>query len=166
MLRRFEDSDFADVHQYASDPEVTRYQSWGPNDEDATREFIRRSIDSFDPSEGDDAEFAIVDRVTDRVIGGCGFHARRKPFREFEIGWTLNRAFWRRGVGTEAVSAVVKFAFSTRKAHRLFALIDSENVASVALAEKLKFVREGLQSRDTLIRGVWRDTLIFARLEP
>ena len=164
LLRRFEESDFEDVHQYGSDPKVTRYQFWGPNDETATREFIRRSIETFAPPGGDDVEFAIVDRETSRVIGGCGIHARRKPFREFEIGWTLNRAFWRRGVATEAASALMDFAFSFRRAHRLFALIDVENVASIALAERLGFLREGRQSRDTLVRGEWRDSLVYARL--
>lgn len=50
------------------------------------------------------------------------------------------------------------------KAHRLYAQIDTENAASIALAEKLGFSREGHQRLDTLIRGEWRDTLIYARL--
>jgi [ribosomal protein S5]-alanine N-acetyltransferase len=80
------------VHSYACDPEFTRYQSWGPNDEDATREFIRRSAETFDFEAGDDLEFAIVDRESSRVLGGCGIHARRKQFREYEIGWTISRS--------------------------------------------------------------------------
>lgn len=166
LLRRFAESDFSDVHEYASDPEVTQFQSWGPNDEAATRGFIRRSAEAFDLETGDDLEFAIVDREASRVLGGCGIHARRKEFREYEIGWTINRAFWRRGIATEAATAVVDFAFSMRKAHRLYALVDAKNVASRALGEKLGFTQEGHQVRDTLIRGEWRDTLVYARLEP
>ena len=165
LLRPFEEADFNDVHDYAQDPEVTRYQSWGPNDADETREFLRRSIDAFESLDGEDLEFAIVERSSSKVIGGCGIHARRKQFREYEIGWTLSKAFWRRGFGTEAVLALIEFAFSVRNAHRLYALIDAENIASVALSEKLGFVREGHNRSDTLIRGEWRDTLVFALLE-
>ncbi len=166
MLRRFEASDFDDVHKYAQDPEVTLYQSWGPNSEDDTREFLRRSHDSFDSANGDDVEFAIVDRDCAKVVGGCGIHARRKQFREFEIGWTLNPAYWRRGVGTECGRRLVDFAFANRNVHRLYALVDVENVASIALAEKLGFIREGRQVSDTLVRGKWRDTFVYAQLEP
>lgn len=166
LLRSFEESDFSDVHTYACDKEVTRYQSWGPNNEAATREFIRGSAEAFKINTSDDLEFAIVDRETSRVIGGCGIHARRKAFREYEIGWTLNRHFWRRGIATEAVTAIVDLAFSTRDVHRLYALVDLQNIASRALAEKLGFTQEGHLARDTLIRGEWRDTLIYGRLEP
>lgn len=165
ILRPFEVGDFDDVHEYASDAEVTRYQSWGPNDESSTREFLERSRAALEEPSPVDYEFAIVDRSTSRVIGGCGVHVRRKPFREFEIGWTLHKANWRRGFGTEAVSSLVEYAFERLGAHRLYALIDSRNEASIALARKLAFVQEGHQRLDSLIQGEWRDTLIFARLE-
>ena len=118
LLRSFETTDFDDVHHYAQDPEVTRYQFWGPNDENETREFIQRSIDTFQPIEGDDVEFAIVEQSSDTVLGGCGVHARRKPFREYEIGWTLNKAYWRRGIATEAVSALIGPCTSSPSARR------------------------------------------------
>jgi len=57
-----------------------------------------------------------------------------------------------------------RIRLSVVKAHRLYAQIDTENAASIALAEKLGFSREGHQRLDTLIRGEWRDTLIYARL--
>jgi len=164
VLRRFEDTDFGDVHVYARDAEATRYQSWGPNDESQTREFLKRSREAFQPPDCDDLEFAIVERASQTVIGGCGIHSRRKPYREYEIGWTISKSFWRRGYGTESTNALIEYAFSVVKAHRLYAQIDTENAASIALAEKLGFSREGHQRLDTLIRGEWRDTLIYARL--
>jgi len=165
ILRPFEADDFEDVHEYARDAEVVRYQSWGPNEESDTREFLERSMSAFEASEPVDFEFAIVERATSRVIGGCGVHVRRKLFREFEVGWTLHKAHWRRGVGTEAVSNLVAHAFEVLGAHRLYALIDSRNEASIALAKKLEFVQEGHQRLDSLIHGEWRDTLVFGRLE-
>lgn len=40
ILRPFTESDFHLVHPHASDPEISRYMDWGPNDEAATREFL------------------------------------------------------------------------------------------------------------------------------
>jgi len=164
LPRCFEEADFEDVHVYAQDAEVTLYQSWGPTAENQTRDFLARSRDAFQPPDADDLEFAIVERASRTVIGGIGIHSRRRPFRDYEIGWTLAKSCWRRGIGTEAATALIDYAFSVVGAHRLHAQIDKDNVASIALAQKLVFLREGHQRLDTLIHGEWRDTLIYARL--
>lgn len=44
VLRDFEEADWEAVHCYASDPEVVRYMSWGPNTEEDTRGFIQRKL--------------------------------------------------------------------------------------------------------------------------
>ena len=123
ILRPFKASDFEDVHHYSQDPEVTRYQSWGPNSETDTREFIRVSSEAFETPNIGDFELAIVLRSSDSVIGGCGLHERRKAFREYETGWTLSKSHWRHGIGTEAVSALIDFAASQLEAHRVYAEI-------------------------------------------
>ena len=58
LLRPFRESDFADVHEYQSDPEVVRLLRWGPNTPPQTRSFLRRAItgtrapDTSRPSSG------------------------------------------------------------------------------------------------------------------
>ncbi len=164
LLRPFEESDFEAVHRYARDPQVSRFVSWGPNSEDETRAFLARARGSNLETNGGDFELALVVRESRRVIGGCGLHARRSELREFEIGWTLNPEFWRRGFGSEAARALARFAFRDLNAHRLYALIGPENTASVRLAEKVGFRREGHQRLDRLVRGQWRDSLVFGLL--
>jgi ribosomal-protein-alanine N-acetyltransferase len=44
LLREFQRTDWREVHEYASDPQVVRFMSWGPNTEEETRGFILRSI--------------------------------------------------------------------------------------------------------------------------
>ena len=39
ILRPFREADFSDVHEYASDPEVTRFLRWGPNPASETLRF-------------------------------------------------------------------------------------------------------------------------------
>ncbi len=164
ILRPFRASDFEQVHAYASDPSVTQFQYWGPNSEKATREFLDRAQAWLDVPNPQNFEFAIVVRDEERVIGGCGVQVRRAAFRDYEIGWTLSRDYWRRGIGTEAARALIDFAIQQLDAHRLYALIGSENLASVMLAEKLGFRREGEQKSDSLVRGEWRDSFVYALL--
>ena len=165
LLRPFDESDFDAVHDYGSDPNVTRYQGWGPNSEADTRSFIQRSIRAMQTPESGEIVFAIVEQASSRLVGGCGLTVRGRQSRVFEIGYTLNPNFWRRGIGSEAVEHLMAFAFDTLAAHRIFALIDPENRASIALIERLGFRLEGHQKSDTLIRGEWRDTLVYAVLE-
>ena len=45
-LREFEETDWQEVHIYASDPKVVHFMDWGPNAEEETKAFISRSISS------------------------------------------------------------------------------------------------------------------------
>lgn len=81
-----------------------------------------------------------------------------------EIGYILARAHWGTGIAREAVSAVIDRLFAEGQ-RRVFADTDPENVASIALLERLGFQREGL------LRGEWethigvRDSVILGLLE-
>ena len=166
VLRPFDVDDFDAVHSWATDDLVTRYTPWGPNSDDDTRGFLDRAIAGARDPDMHYSEFAIVERDSGRVVGGCGLSGRRMQFREYEIGWTVNREFWRCGIATEAGQIAIQYAFSDLKAHRLYATIDAENEPSIGVARKLEFQEEGYLRRDMLIRGEWRDSRLFARLEP
>lgn len=165
-LRELEASDFEAVHRYASDPEVTRFMTWGPNDADATHAFLARARAAASASPRRAWELAVVAREDGALVGSCGAYLRRADRREWEIGYVLARPWWRRGLGTEAVGALAHFVFETLEAHRLFATVDPANVASARLLRRLGFRLEGHQRADTPVRGTWRDSLVFARLEP
>ena len=63
----------------------------------------------------------------------------------------------RRGYATEALELVVRFAFGKLKLHRIEANIQPDNVASLALARRAGFQREGYSPRYLKIGGRWRD---------
>lgn len=46
VLREFEESDWQAVHEYASDPEVVAYVTFGPNTEQESKDFISRVINA------------------------------------------------------------------------------------------------------------------------
>ena len=56
---------------------------------------------------------------------------------EIEIGWTLRRSFWGRGLATEAASAAVATAFELLSPGRLISLIAPANERSAAVAGRL-----------------------------
>lgn len=73
-----------------------------------------------------------------------------RPFRdrvdEYEIGWHLAAAHWRKGYATEIAKAAISYAHAHRLP-RLVALIDPANTASLRVAEKAGMRFEGLSDR-------------------
>ena len=166
ILREFEDADFSDVHRYASDLRVVEHLSWGPNSETDTRNFITKAIHHRQASPRREFEFAVVLRATGRIIGGCSLCARGQPENATcEIGYCFLHEVWGHGYGAEAVEALVNFGVSETGVHRIFATIDLDNPASTRLVERLGFRREGVMRQDAFVRGVWKDSLIYALLD-
>ena len=62
---------------------------------------------------------------------------------------------------TQALGAVIEFAFSTLRLHRIEADVDPGNTASLALLEKLGFQREGLFRERWRVHGQWQDSVML-----
>lgn len=60
-----------------------------------------------------------------------------------EIGWRLNRSAWGKGYGTEAAQPFVSYALEGIGLPEIVADIDSRNVASHRIAEKIGMKRVG-----------------------
>jgi RimJ/RimL family protein N-acetyltransferase len=170
-IRELEASDFPAVHRYAADPRVVEYLWWGPNSEEDTRTFIDKARNERRRSPRLDFDFAVAMQRSSpmsrpgAVIGGCSLHTRGKPdYRTCEIGYCFIPETWRQGYATETLVALLDFAFMTAGLHRVFALVDPDNGASARLLERLGLRQEGHMQRDTLIRGKWHDSLIYATL--
>jgi [ribosomal protein S5]-alanine N-acetyltransferase len=165
VIRDLTPGDFDNVHEYACDPVVTRYLSWGPNTEQDTREFLVRVAREASKQPRRNYELAVAYRDTDSVVGVCGLLSRAQDYSEFEIGYCFKRDAWGRGIATEVVRALLPFAFEHLCAHRVYARVDPDNPPSARVLERLGFRREGQLRKDTLVRGEWRDSMIYALLE-
>ena len=56
---------------------------------------------------------------------------------EVEVGWTLDRPFWGRGLATEGARAAVQAVFGHLEVDRVISLIHPDNHRSAAVAERL-----------------------------
>jgi [ribosomal protein S5]-alanine N-acetyltransferase len=91
----------------------------------------------------------------------------RGPFHSAMLGYTIDAACEGRGLMSEALRAVIAEAFGPRLAlHRIQANARIENRRSLALLERLGFVREGLARNYLYIDGAWRDHVMTALLNP
>lgn len=79
-----------------------------------------------------------------------------------EVGYWLGRAFWGRGIATDALRVATGHAFSTLGMHRVFAVPYVRNVASHRVLEKAGYVREGTLRRSAIKDGVLLDQHLYA----
>jgi ribosomal-protein-alanine N-acetyltransferase len=164
LLRDFRDGDFDAVHDYAVDPEVSRFMPWGPNRPEETREFLRRTLAAQEDWPRLDFNLAIELVEAATVIGSISLHLYDAANRTVEVGYCIHRAYWRRGIVSEAARAMLGAAFGPVDAHRVVATCDVRNVGSFGVMEAVGMRREGRFLRDRLIKGEWRDTYLYALL--
>lgn len=165
ILREFEEADFGPMHAYASDPEVSKYETWGPNSELDTKIYLD-SILSYklnDPRK--DFELAVELKATGLLIGACSIHVVDSEAREGYIGYCYNKEYWNKGYASEAAKAIVGFGFKSLNLHRIYATCDPNNIGSSKVLGKIGMKKEGHLREHKLQRGKWRDSFLYSILE-
>lgn len=165
ILREYVESDWEQVHLYSSDPEVSRYMIWGPNTEQDTKAFVVRVLNKQKEKPRTEYELAVVLKATGKVVGGIGLRLRNERKKDADIGYCFHRDMWGKGVGSEAAAAMLKLGFEHFGLHRIWATCDVENPGSAGVMRKNGMKEEAHFRRDELIKGQWRDTLLYAILE-
>jgi [ribosomal protein S5]-alanine N-acetyltransferase len=161
VLREFRVADVQDVHVYASDPEVSRFTDWGPSSAAETYERVvaRAGLGI----EGDDVySWAVTLRGEDRVIGSAEVRIVSREHQRADFGYVFAREVWGRGLATETTLLLRETAFGMLGIHRLYATCHPDNAASVRVLEKAGLRLEGRLRDHMWVRGVWRDSLLYA----
>jgi len=110
-------------------------------------------------------QLAIAWPDSDQAIGDIGLTLDSESQRAASLGYGLDPAVWGRGLMTEAVAAMADRAFGHFNVKRLWAVCDPDNRASARVLEKAGFSLEGRLRAHIRLRGVWRDSLLYARLD-
>jgi len=143
VLRQLHLSDAESLFAILSDEEVTRfYDDEAFTEVGQAREQIEAWARSFDAKRS--VRWGIAQKTDDAVVGTCGYYGFHTWNSRGSIGYELARAYWRQGIMTEALAAIVGFGFREIGLNRIQAVVMPGNVGSERLLEKLGFRREGL----------------------
>ena len=148
---------------YARNPEVTQFLIWRPN---MTRRDIEAYIRSCLETPPHRARTYVLQGRKDSVIRG-GLDLRQPDKHRLEFGYVLARAWWGKGLMTEALTEIVGWALSQPSIYRIGAVCDVENIGSARVMEKAGLVREGLLRRYLIHPGMGkepRDCFSYARV--
>ena len=163
ILRRPRRGDAADIFEYSSDPEVSRYVLWDPHRSLADAQYfvreLRRRIRLGWPS-----SWVVVLRQTGKVIGTIGYVCWSSDHGYAELGYSFSRRYWNRGYATQALGAVVDVSFRRLPFNRLEAQHDVRNPASGRVMEKCGLRREGILRGRVRNKGEYVNVVLYAIL--
>jgi ribosomal-protein-alanine N-acetyltransferase len=147
VLRELRPDDAEDLFAFRSDPYVQRYNSVPHQDIAESAAMIERLATYYAHSE--QITWAGALRDTDQVIGL--YSLRWEPgHQRAEIGYDLNREFWGRGLASEALQAMLAFAFDVLELHRVEAQTIADNHESTRLLRRFGFQLEGVRREYSL----------------
>jgi RimJ/RimL family protein N-acetyltransferase len=161
-LRAYRSDDAPRLADIANDPAVPRWMTARfphPYSLAAAQEWVGRA-----GAESPIDNFAI--EVDGELAGGIGITPQGGEIAGVaEFGYWLGRAYWGRGIATQAAAVVVTYAFAERQLRRLEAHVFAPNLASIRVLEKNGFRREAiLRERYVERDGTIVDGLVYARL--
>ena len=163
-LRRFRPEDAPTAFaNWTNSAEVCRHLQWAPHGTvQATHDVLERWIARYDNPAC--YHWCIALRGSDEAIGALEFVALSEHNRWAEAGYCLGRAWWGQGIMTEALRAVVDFAFTRTPLHRIEARHSVKNPASGRVMEKAGMTYEGTARGRSLVHGDFVDTAQWAIL--
>ena len=130
---------------------------------DEVRGLIQRYSDWFERQNGFRWGIALK-TGSNAIIGTCGLFAWHKQARIATLGYELSRAYWRRGIMSEAVRELLIFGYRHLNLNRIRATVVTDNVASARLLERLSFKKEGVLRQSQFLNGKYDDLAAYALL--
>ena len=109
--------------------------------------------------------WAIEWKETGTVVGMISLVKILPEHARAEVGYSLSKAWFRRGICSEALEAVANYCFNTLLCHSLEAIIDAENEASAGLLRHFGFRQEAYFLEDFFYDRVFRNSIHFGLLK-
>lgn len=163
ILRPMTMRDAADIYAYSQDREVARHVLWDAHRSLAdSREYLRFMLRQY--REGRPSSYGMVLKETGRLVGTMGFMWLSEENSTVEVGYSLARNQWNKGLTTEALHALINMAFTYLKVHRIEAQHDVANPASGQVMRKCGMRQEGVLRGRIYNKGKFVDVVLYAIL--
>ncbi len=152
ILRRFAPDDYQPMYNnWASDPEVSKYLTWKPHDNvDVSKAITNDWVNSYEKDNY--YQWAIALKTdAENPFGSISVVEINENILSFEIGYCIGQKFWRQGITSEALAAVIDFLFENTDVNRIEAIHNINNPNSGRVMKKCGMIFEGMHrqgSRD------------------
>lgn len=128
-------------HNWANDPEVTKYLTWPPHGTiDVTKKVIASWSEEYEKD--DYYQWMIVLKETNEPIGSLLASIVGRA-QSAHIGYCIGKTWWHQGIMSEALKAVMGFLFDEVGFHRIESMHDPNNPNSGKVMMKCGMKFEG-----------------------
>lgn len=162
IARRFGPRDLEAFVSMRSDLAVARYQGWTDYSVEDGRDFID-GLAAREPGRPGWFQFALEEKETGAFVGDCGLDVHAHLPHLARVGYTIARPCWNRGLATEAVAALARFAFGRFALRSICASVDPDNVASCRVLVKAGFLEDGQFRHSVWFNGDWGDDIVYTK---
>lgn len=97
------------------------------------------------------------------LVGAIGLRINQHVPYIAEMGYFIDEAYWNRGFATQAVKKIEAIAFNKLKLRRIEIMVIPGNKASIRVATKSGYRREGLLKKRMRLNNSYRDGILFAK---
>ncbi len=146
-------------YRWLNDPEVNRYLEtrYSPQ----SIENIKKYVEKMDGKD-DEIFLAICLKENDRHIGNIKLGPVNRIHGFADISLLIGeRDYWGKGLATEAIALIVRYAFGTLNLHKLRAGCYSENYGSAKAFIKNGFEKEGLLKEQWAVNNARTDEILL-----
>ena len=149
ILRAVQREDALDMFEYASDLQTTQYVLFDRHLDLAMTKEIIEEVFLKRPEKNMPTSYALVLKNSNKMIGTCDFFPSH--YDNYEMGFILNKAYWRQNYMYEAAEKILEYAFNEYGVRRMEIRHVASNVASAALIKKLGFILEGVKKSQVIL---------------
>ena len=138
-FREYTVEDFDWLYEILSDPVTMAYYP-KPYDKNRTRRWISWNLDNYEKYGF--GLWALEFKESGEMIGDCGITMQNIDGELLpEIGYHIDRRYWRKSLGKEAAETVRDWGFMNREFDALYSYMPDSNVASYSTAASIGMKR-------------------------
>lgn len=164
ILRPLKQIDFPILYKWINDPEIMKF--WYGRDKPKSKEWIKKHFTAI--LEGKDPSQCWIIEAGGRPIG----YMYNTPEKDSDTGEFKGKVEldiligekdeWSKGYGSDALLAMVNYAFTIQQAERVWLTPRSSNPRAIHVYEKVGFKHEGVLHHFEKFEGKWIDCLMMS----
>lgn len=136
-----------------NDPEVCKYIP--KRDKDERISIFRTALAKY-PGTKQTGIWGMFDKTNGAFTGSCLLRPFNDEPCKLEIGYSMEKHYWGKGIATEMAKAVVDYAFTYENIKEVVGITTLNNIASQRVLEKAGLVRMSDFEKDGEVVAVFR----------
>lgn len=147
ILRQVESEDLNEFFILKSDPDILKFLDYDAKSLDEARQFLIKTNEGIVKKEW--VFWGIAKKDDNKLIGTICLWNISFEQSKAEVGYELMTEYQGKGIMQEAMASIIDYGFKVMKLQIIEAITNPDNIRSINLLEKNKFIRgENFQETD------------------